>query len=212
MFFTYIYRELRRRHRQALLTALGLAVGVGLVVAVTAYADGVAQAQDEVLQSLYGVGTDITVTRTADMGSGGPSQFGMNPGDPDRQGERFSRDRILTAPGQQTFSTGKIDRVAALDGVSAAVGGLSLTALHLEGEFAQVSGGAGGGTMMVPGDTSQAAPSQAPIEISSFSIAGVDVTDQTLGPMSSAEIFKGRAFSADESDAKVVKKYFLPNG
>jgi len=36
MFFTYIYRELRRRHRQALLTALGLAVGVGLVVAVTA--------------------------------------------------------------------------------------------------------------------------------------------------------------------------------
>jgi len=28
MFFTYVYRELRRRHRQALLTALGLAVGV----------------------------------------------------------------------------------------------------------------------------------------------------------------------------------------
>ena len=41
MFFTYVCRELRRRHRQALLTALGLAVGVGLVVAVTAYADGV---------------------------------------------------------------------------------------------------------------------------------------------------------------------------
>ena len=28
MFFTYVFRELRRRHRQALLTALGLAVGV----------------------------------------------------------------------------------------------------------------------------------------------------------------------------------------
>ena len=63
MFFTYIWRELRRRHRQALLTALGLAVGVGLVVAVTAYAGGVSKAQDQVLQSLYGVGTDISVTQ-----------------------------------------------------------------------------------------------------------------------------------------------------
>lgn len=71
MFFTYIYRELRRRHRQALLTAVGLAVGVGLVVAVTAYADGVAQAQDEVLHSLYGVGTDITVTQTAERAAVG---------------------------------------------------------------------------------------------------------------------------------------------
>ena len=96
MFFTYIYRELRRRHRQALLTALGLAVGVGLVVAVTAYADGVGQAQDEVLQSLYGVGTDITVTRTAEMGSGGPAQIGMNPGERQEQGEKFSRDRVMT--------------------------------------------------------------------------------------------------------------------
>ena len=60
-------RELRRRHRQALLTALGLAVGVALVVAVTAYAGGVSKAQDQVLQSLYGVGTDITVTQTAKM-------------------------------------------------------------------------------------------------------------------------------------------------
>ena len=70
MFFTYIYRELRRRHRQALLTAFGLAVGVGLVVAVSAYAAGVGEAQEEVLQSLYGVGTDITVTRAAEEGTG----------------------------------------------------------------------------------------------------------------------------------------------
>ena len=70
MFFVYIWRELRRRHRQALLTALGLAVGVGLVVAVTAYAGGVSKAQDQVLQSLYGVGTDISVTQTAKLERG----------------------------------------------------------------------------------------------------------------------------------------------
>ena len=84
MFFTYIYRELRRRHRQALLTALGLAVGVGLVVAVTAYAGGVSDAQDEVLHSLYGVGTDITVTQTAKLGEGGPEPVRH---EPSRQGQ-----------------------------------------------------------------------------------------------------------------------------
>ena len=72
MFFTYVFRELRRRHRQALLTALGLAVGVALVVAVTAYAGGVSRAQDEVLESLYGVGTDITVSQTRQTDEGGP--------------------------------------------------------------------------------------------------------------------------------------------
>ena len=71
MFFTYVFRELRRRHRQALLTALGLAVGVALVVAVTAYAAGVGKAQDQVLQSLYGVGTDITVSQQQKMDQGG---------------------------------------------------------------------------------------------------------------------------------------------
>ena len=35
MFFTYIWRELRRRMRQAVLIALGLALGVGLVITVT---------------------------------------------------------------------------------------------------------------------------------------------------------------------------------
>jgi hypothetical protein len=35
MFFTYLWRELRRRLRQAVLIALGLALGVGLVITVT---------------------------------------------------------------------------------------------------------------------------------------------------------------------------------
>ena len=109
MFFTYIWRELRRRHRQALLTALGLAVGVGLVVAVTAYAGGVAKAQDEVLQSLYGVGTDISVTQIAELEEGGPQRFGMNPGSREQQGEKFSRDRLRSSPGQESLDLGEED-------------------------------------------------------------------------------------------------------
>jgi hypothetical protein len=36
MFITYLLRELRRRMRQAIFIAAGLALGVGLVIAVTA--------------------------------------------------------------------------------------------------------------------------------------------------------------------------------
>ena len=61
-FFTYLARELRRRLRQAIFIALGLAVGVGLVLTVTAASKGVQNAQAGVLKGLYGVGTDITVT------------------------------------------------------------------------------------------------------------------------------------------------------
>jgi putative ABC transport system permease protein len=63
MFFTYLWRELRRRIRQAIFIALGLAVGIGLVITVTAASDGVRNSQASVLHSLYGVGTDLTITQ-----------------------------------------------------------------------------------------------------------------------------------------------------
>ncbi len=69
MFFTYLRRELRRRMRQASLIAVGLALGIGLVITVTALSAGVKNAQGEVLHSLYGVGTDITVTKAPAAGS-----------------------------------------------------------------------------------------------------------------------------------------------
>ena len=75
MFFTYLRRELRRRIRQVIFISLGLAVGIGLVITVTAASAGVAQAQSTVLHSLYGVGTDITVTKAPAANSGGPFGF-----------------------------------------------------------------------------------------------------------------------------------------
>lgn len=204
MFFTYIYRELRRRHRQALLTALGLAVGVGLVVAVSAYATGVGEAQEEVLQSLYGVGTDITVTVAAEEGSGGPAEIGMNPGAREEQGESFSRDRVMTARGQEVIAEKKIARIAGLDGVDAAVGGLELTVMHVEGEFAEMIPGQVGGQPPAEGETPEAMASQAPIEIDMYSVSGVDVTQQSIGPLSSAEIVDGRTFASDDTEAKVM--------
>ena len=203
MFLTYIYRELRRRHRQAILTSLGLALGICLVIVVSAAAGGVRNAQTQVLHSLYGVGTDITVSQNAATGSGGPVQFGMNPGAADKQGQRFSRDRINSTPGLALISDKKVTAIANLDSVSAAVGGLTLSSIHVSGQFAQVTGGTSGPPTSGSA-TSTAKPSQAPIKIDALSIAGVEVTDQSIGPLSSTTITSGRTFSVSETDAKVV--------
>src|SRR6204780_144178 len=77
MFFTYLWRELRRRARQAIFIAVGLALGIGLVITVTAASAGVKNAQSTVLHSLYGVGTDITVTKAPAAGAAGSGGFGF---------------------------------------------------------------------------------------------------------------------------------------
>src|ERR1041384_3026178 len=58
-------RELRRRLGRTVLTALGLAAGVGLVIGIIGVSQGLDDAQAKVLAPLQSVGTDILVTRVA---------------------------------------------------------------------------------------------------------------------------------------------------
>jgi ABC-type antimicrobial peptide transport system permease subunit len=60
----YAWNELRRRLGRTLVTALGLAAGVGIVIGVIGVSDGLRQAQDKALSPLSSVGTDLVVTRT----------------------------------------------------------------------------------------------------------------------------------------------------
>jgi len=97
----YAASELRRRLGRTLLTALGLAAGVGMVVGIIGVSRGLNDAQASVLQPLSSIGTDILVTRvvgntqtatpsptpTATDGfnrgggfGGGPGFFGGGPG------------------------------------------------------------------------------------------------------------------------------------
>jgi ABC-type antimicrobial peptide transport system permease subunit len=62
---TYLLKELRRRSGRTLLTAIGLAIGVGLVVGIMGVSAGLDDAQQQVLAPLDSVGTDILVTRVA---------------------------------------------------------------------------------------------------------------------------------------------------
>jgi ABC-type antimicrobial peptide transport system permease subunit len=61
--FTYMRRELRRRLGRTVLTAFGLAAGVGLVIGIIGVSQGLNEAQAKVLAPLQSVGTDILVTR-----------------------------------------------------------------------------------------------------------------------------------------------------
>ena len=210
MFFTYVFRELRRRHRQALLTAMGLAVGVALVVAVTAYAAGVGKAQDQVLQSLYGVGTDITVSQQQKMDQSGAQRFGMQPPDQSKQGQKFSRSRVMTRPGQQSISASKLAQIASLDGVDSATGSITMSVMSVAGTFAQAQGGSAAAPSASSqsssgGSSSQRAQTQmSPINVSQLSVSGVDTTNLTLGPLSSAQVSSGRSLTSEDASSRVA--------
>jgi len=79
-FLTYLGRELRRRMRQAIFIALGLAIGIGLVITVMGASAGVKTAQAKVLRALYGIGTDVTVTTKPK-----PRRTGPRPDRPTRE-------------------------------------------------------------------------------------------------------------------------------
>jgi ABC-type lipoprotein release transport system permease subunit len=200
MFFTYVTRELRRRRRQALVVALGLALGVGLVVTVSAMASGVRAAQGQVLRSLYGVGTDITVTQAATAGSGGPARFGLNPGE-NQAGKKFSRDDVMASPGLGAIDASQLSKVSSVSHVQAVSGGLSLIAIHAEGAFLDFKS-ANGQSGPVTAPTVQ--PSVPPIKVSSYSIEGVDPARTSVGPLTPSQITSGRYFSATEKNAKVA--------
>ena len=149
MFFTYVRRELRRRMRQAVLIALSLALGVGLVITVTAAAAGVRNAQGAVLRALYGVGTDVTVTKTPAAGSFTPGSFGVGfrTGTAQRPapGTKINTSTLGGTATLASISASSVTTVAGLGDVAAAAGGLTLTDRTLSGTMPAINETGGGG-------------------------------------------------------------------
>ncbi|WEO95665.1 ABC transporter permease [Streptomyces sp. FXJ1.172] len=210
MFFTYLRRELRRRRKAALVVASGLALGIALVIVVNSVSNGMGKAQDKVLQSLYGLGTDMTVTKASTPGadsSGQPRfQFGArNNGDSSTQ----SSDRVRVQ-GFTTLAASTVTEVGDQKGVSSAVGGLSLNVFKVSGQFTrgqfqQDGGGAGGfrrgGSGRPQGEVKGGG---ADFGINQYTVFGTDVAHTALGPLTSSKITSGRTFRATETNAKVA--------
>src|SRR6266700_3564355 len=209
MFVTYLVRELRRRKRQACFIALGLAVGIGLVITVTAASAGVKNAQGTVLHSLYGVGTDITVTTAPSRGSGGPFGFRVRgrpqTGNQPKAGQKFSRDVLVTGA-LGTLKSSSVTQIARTHEVTAAAGALSATDLSVSGTIPTSSGSGGGGGDAGGGLGGGLGGGGGPasIKTSTFVVLGVDTSAGRVGPLSSDKIASGRTLTAAEADSDVA--------
>jgi ABC-type antimicrobial peptide transport system permease subunit len=205
MFLTYLRRELRRRARQSSIIALGLALGIGLVITVTALSAGVKNAQGEVLHSLYGLDTDITVTKAPAVGSfgSGPRTFfrlGTGSGKRPKAGTKISTDS-LTGTALGTLSAADVTKVAKLTNVAAAAGGLTLTdskfSFTVPSSSSSSGFGSGGGGFSGPGSFKPP---------TTISVDGVTVSGSgaALGPLSSATKTAGSSFTAADATADVA--------
>ncbi|MFF3888045.1 ABC transporter permease [Streptomyces sp. NPDC001914] len=211
MFGIYLKRELSRRKKAALVIAMGLALGIALVITVNSVSAGMQQAQEKVLKSLYGLGTDMTVTKAQTAPSGNASDRPKFDFDAKSSGSKEqSSDRVMTQGGQ-TLKSSLVTEVAAQKGVSSAVGSLSLNVVKVNGSFTQGKaksstsnsqggpGGQGGGT-----GAPQVQGGGASFDVNSYSVAGVDVSHQELGPLATSKITTGKTFTAAQSSSKVA--------
>src|SRR5438552_88673 len=217
-----MFSELRRRKGRTFLTALGLAVGVGLVVTVNALSTGLDNAQAQVLKPLTGVGTDMTVSRpiaisSSSGSSSGPGGFQslspteraqlqkengstrlglQNLGAP---GTHFSSDQFVAAA-QLSFAASEVSTIGNLAGVSSAAGGLTLNAIHVEGTVpkqTQTQGAFGG-----PPQTQAQGPRS--VNFNSLTVSGVDQHHPELGAITSGQVTKGRYFRASSTSREAI--------
>src|ERR1700733_13616850 len=218
MFFTYIGRELRRRMRQSIFIAIGLALGIGLVITVTAASAGVKNAQASVLHSLYGVGTDITVTKAPAAGSTG-NGFGLgfrqSIGSTSRPkaGSKIDNNTLSAGGTLASLASSNVTSIAKMDNVAAAAGGLTLNDRMISGTAPALNFNGGGGGFSRGGSSSGGSSSGgsgnpssfgANFNVNSFTVNGVDIANGELGPLSTGKISSGRTFTTADNAADVA--------
>jgi putative ABC transport system permease protein len=198
-FLIYLVRELRRRIRQAVVIALGLALGVGLVITVTAASSGVKKAQASVLSSLYGVGTNVTVTKKPPPprpGSGQRITFG---GGPVSKGGG-SGPQVCSSNGKcHSLGSGTVDNL-----VSDSYAPISQASVASVARLRDVASAAGGLTLT---DTQITIPSAAHPNVpgpKSFTVNGVDLRHPGLGPLSNGHVRSGRNLTAADANSDVA--------
>lgn len=216
MYATYLRRELAGRKKQTIIVAAGLAIAIALVIIVNSLAAGVRDAQTQALQSVYGVGTDLTVTgaqATPEEGGqgGGPSfDFDEDAGATADDGTTsLSQSRLMTDMMRGTLDASTVDTVAATDGVSAASGALSLTNTTFDGELPQAptesdTGATEGTQGEIPQGGGGGGFGGGSFDVDSFTVLGIESTDAAVGPLSSVELSDGRLLDSADMGTNVA--------
>lgn len=209
MFFTYLRRELRNRRKQTVVVAIGLALAIALVIVVNAVSTGVKDAQSEVLESVYGVGTDITVTQSGQGpgAGGGPGRFDFDDEDGEATGDgtrSLAQDRLSTVMGSTSFDSAALESVAGIDHVSDVAATLELQNMSFSGETPDVEALAEGDgpatTRRGPGGGAAGSS----FEIDQFTVTGVDPSASAVGPLTTATLADGRTLEADDENVVVL--------
>ncbi|OII01796.1 ABC transporter permease [Curtobacterium sp. MCBA15_005] len=219
MFLTYLRRELTNRKKQTVIIAIGMALAIALVVIVSSISGGVQAAQSSVLQSVYGVGTDITVTKTATASTNGgrPSfDFGSQGDSDDDSGSTdLSQSRLAVARGTSTLDAANLSTITSTDGVKAATGVLTLENSTFSGQVQQQSTDDSSSSDSSSDSTTQQGPPSGDtgggggfgggsFSVDSFTVTGIPVSGATVGPLTSTELTKGRTFAAKDAGKDVV--------
>ena len=204
MYWTYLRRELAGRKKQTIIVAVGLAVAIALVIVVNALSAGVRDAQAQALESVYGVGTDLTVTgAAAEPGEGGGQRFEFDSeaGETTDGTTSVSQSRLTADFMRGTLDASTVESVASLDGVAAASGALSLTNITFSGEMPDRSQMQQGG----PGESGEP-PAGGPDGAggSAFDLNSFTVHDTAVGPLSAVEVSEGRALAAGDAGELVA--------
>ena len=217
MFVTYLRRELAGRRKQTAIVAIGMALAIALVIVVNAVSSGVQSAQSAVLASVYGVGTDITVSQTptapaeGEAGAGGPANFdfGADDGATTDGTTTVSQSRLSVDRGTTAFDAAALDTVSGIDSVSAAAATLSLSNTTFDGalpDFSETGGaptgeGAGGGTPPSGGPDGAGGSS---FSVDSFTVLGLDPADEAVGPLSAVSVTDGRSLESTDVGSNVA--------
>jgi putative ABC transport system permease protein len=230
IYVTYMLSELRRRKGRTLLTALGLAVGIAVVITVSGLSAGLDNAQASVLKPLTGIGTDMSVTRpfaltssSTSSSNGGPPQLSAaERAEIDKENGNQRVNFANLTPGTKftqtsfrgseiSFPATNVTSISKLSGVAAASGGLTLNMTTVSGTVPAQSqlpqqGGGGGGPQQGGGGPRSA-------DFSSVSVSGVDETNTALGAITPSQVTAGTYFtSAGARQAIADVSYANTNG
>jgi len=212
MFVTYLRRELAGRRKQTAIVAIGMALAIALVIIVNAVSSGVQLAQSTVLASVYGVGTDITVSQTPvapteGEGGGGPQNFdfGAEDGATADGSTTVNQATLSVERGTTAFDSTALDTVGGIDNVSAAAATLSLSNTTFNGTLPDRSA-------MTQGEapTAGEAPTGADgaggssFSVDSFTVLGLDPADDAVGPLSAVSLTDGRSLESTDAGANVA--------
>ena len=211
MYWTYLRRELVGRKKQTIIVAAGLAIAIALVIVVNSLAAGVRDAQAQALESVYGVGTDLTVTgATAEPGAGGGPRFEFDESDGETADgtTSLSQSRLMTDPMRGTLDASTLETIAGIDGVAAASGALSLTNMTFSGELPEPGAAPEAAPAPESGSGETGQPQRSfgggAFDVDAFSVLGIDPSETAVGPLSAVTLSDGRGLDSDDTGEYVA--------